>query len=79
MVIAIVVTKKKTAWICYTVGAVLQLISLLGKQDLANNYGEDITLYWCIYFLLLILTAIIVYLRKNKDSKEDSESNSNIQ
>ena len=65
VVVAIINAKKKTAWIWYTIGGVLQLLSLLGRQKNAIYTGENLTIDWVIYFVLLIGAAILVITRYN--------------
>ncbi len=66
MIVAIVSAKSKAAWIWYVIGAVLQLLSLSGNQKIANINGTDTTLYWIVYFGLLIITAVLVVKRYSK-------------
>ncbi len=60
MIIAVVTAKGK-GWIWYTIGAVLQLIAQLGSAA----SGTDTAILWFIYFVLLIITAIIIVRRRN--------------
>lgn len=69
MVIAIIAGKSKAAWIWYGIGGALQLMSLSGRQKAASFYGTDITLYWVVYFALLILTAVLIVKRYNKANR----------
>lgn len=78
MVVAIVTAKSKTAWIWYGIGAVLQLISLIGNQ-LAAVSGIDMKLYWIVYFCLLMVTAAFIVdrysSRRSKDlTKKDKDT-----
>ena len=68
MVVAIVIAsaKSKAAWGCYVIGAVIQLLSLVGNQKIANVSGTNTTLHWVVYFGLLIISAILVVKRYNK-------------
>ena len=63
-IISIVNAKKRSAWIYYVIGAVLQLLGLLGNQKTADFYGYNISIDWLIYFGLLIVFAVIVTKRK---------------
>ena len=72
MIVAILTAKKKTAWIWYAIGAVVQLLSLSGNQITANINETDMTMYWIIYFCLLIATAIIIVARYNKTTNNIS-------
>ncbi len=56
MVVAVLTAKRKGTWIWYSIGAILQLLALLG--------GSDAGLYWIIYFGLLIVTAMLIVRRK---------------
>lgn len=67
MIVAIVAAKNAFGWVCYVVGAVLQLISLLGNI----TASVDMTLHWIIYFGLLFVTAVIAV--KRSDSKKATE------
>ncbi len=66
MIVSIISAKTKKAWIFYSIGAVLQLVSLSGNEELAKVNGADTTLDWIIYFALLIITAVLVIKRYNK-------------
>ena len=68
MIIATAFAKlsSKKAWIFYSIGAVLQLVSLSGNEELAKANGADTTLDWIVYFVLLLITAVIVIKRYNK-------------
>jgi predicted secreted protein len=80
MVGAIITAKYKFSWAIYSAGAVLQLVALIGNQMNANIYGDSMVLYWIIYFALLIVSAVTIVdrhekeIRKPKRSKETSES-----
>ncbi len=64
--IAIILSKSKKAWIWYSIGALFQLLALYGNQLTADVYNKDTTIQWTIYFLLLIITAIIIFMRYAK-------------
>lgn len=72
--IGIISGKSKGAWIWYSIGAVLQLLSLIGNQATANMYGKDTSLYWVIYILLLIIAAGIINSRYNNSSDKSDIS-----
>ena len=67
LILAIVFAKKAYAWALYSVGVVLTFLSLLGNQKAYSNEGyyvEPIMRpYWCIYFTLSIIAAIIILIR----------------
>lgn len=65
MIIAIINAKKKTAWIWYAIGSAFQLLSLLGSQKNAIYTGENFTVDWIIYLVLLIGSAILVINKHN--------------
>ena len=67
MIIAIVTAKGKGAWIWYAVGAIFQVVPMLGNQKAA--------MYWIVYFALLIITAILIVKRYNKASASSASSN----
>ena len=67
MVIAIITAKGKTAWVWYVIGAIFQLLSLLGNQKMAVIRGNDMVLYWIFYVVLLVITAIFIDKRRNKN------------
>ena len=71
MVIAIITAKGKTVWIWYVIGAILQLLSLLGNQKNSVMRDTDITIYWIIYVALLVITAILINKRRDKSSISD--------
>ena len=75
MIIAIVTAKGKGAWIWYAVGAIFQLVPLLGNQKAAAMNGTDTTMHWIVYFALLIITAILIVKRYNKASASSASSN----
>lgn len=66
MVIAIATAKKPYAWIWYVVGAIIQLMSLLGNQKFADVNGTNTSLHWGVYGVLLIITAIAIVMRNKK-------------
>ncbi len=73
MIIAILigtfVSNKKISWVIFAVGAILTLISLIGKQRSLSALGLSgaMTLYWIVYVILLIGGAALVGLvRRNK-------------
>ena len=39
--VAIIFGRKKSAWVWYAIGALLQLMSLSGNQKIANINGRD--------------------------------------
>lgn len=76
MIIAISTAKSNGSWIAYAIGAIFQFPSLLGNQKHAAISGVNITVYWIIYFALLIVTAILMDKRRKKasaSSKADEE------
>lgn len=78
MIVAIINAKKKTAWIWYSIGSILQLLSLLGKQKSASYYGYNTTVDWIIYFGLLIASATLIVNKYNKALlHQNTNSNSN--
>lgn len=66
MSIAIATAKRKSAWIWYAIGAVLQFLPLLGNQQIANRKGTNTTIDWVIYFTLLIIAAVLIIKRFDK-------------
>ena len=62
-VVAIVFAKSKISWIIYVIGAMIQLMSLVGNEKAASMSGVDTTLDWIVYFFLLIVAAIIIIAR----------------
>ena len=68
MIVAIIVARTKGAWAFYAIGAVIQLMSLYGKQKTADLLGIDMTTPWIIYFLILLVTALVI-VRKNSPIK----------
>ena len=69
MGIAIALAKSKASWVLYIIGAVIQFISLLGNQKTATISGTNMTLYWLVYFGLLVVPAIIIRKRYEKANK----------
>lgn len=74
MIVAIVTAKGKSAWIWYAIGAILQLLSLFGNQKAAAANGTDVTMYWIIYFVLLVITAILIVTRYSKANTSSNTS-----
>lgn len=64
MIVALVIAKRKLAWVSYAMAAIIQLMALLGNQ----KSGMDVTMYWFIYVIILIITAVIIILRQRKIS-----------
>ena len=68
MVVAIVAAKSAFGLVCYLVGAVLQLIPMLGNA----MSGSTMISHWLVYLGLLLSTAVIVTARRDsKKSKEE--------
>ena len=67
-VLAIIFARRKAGWILFGVGAVLQGMSLIGRQMSLNQWGLGNTMStsWSIYAILAIGTAVIIYIRRNK-------------
>lgn len=65
--VAIIVSGNKKSWGLFLIGALVQLLSLIGHQKSATANGTDITLYWVIYLVLLIVGAILVACRPSRD------------
>lgn len=66
MFIAIVVAKTKASWIIFAVGAAIQLFSMAGNE----KNGSGTPLYWILYFLILIVSFLIIVNIKNKQIDE---------
>lgn len=66
MIVAVMVAKTKGAWVVYAIGAVIQLMSLYGNQKTADLFGIDMTTPWVIYFLILLVTALVIVRRLKK-------------
>lgn len=81
-VIAIIFAKRKIAWFLYAFGGILTLLSILGLQkSVKQNYllyqtENKLFIYWIIYFILMVLFAVIIVKRKNSPIKE-KDSNKN--
>lgn len=74
MVIAIATAKRASSWIWYSIGAIIQLISLYGGHLNNNNSYLD----WIIYFVLLLITASIILIRSHKkEGKATKQSEKN--
>ena len=68
MIIAAVRAKKGFPWIWYIIGAVIQLISLIGiSRNPFYNSGP----YWIVYFCILLLFFFIILSKSAQ--KGDSE------
>ena len=61
MVLAIKFAKKRAGWILFIVGAVIQLLSLIGSAGTSNST------MWIIYFIILIVTGLVILLRSNNN------------
>ena len=70
MVIAIITAKHKFSWGVYAVGAVVQLITLIGNQMNTYPYGRSMTASWIIYFILLAVSAMIIVDRYEKEIRK---------
>lgn len=68
LALAIILAKGKLGWILYAVGAVLQLVSLIGRQKTFAMFGMGhmLAAYWIVYFILLAVGAIAIYIRSTK-------------
>ena len=57
MILSIIFAKKRSAWLWYLAGAICSFFSLYGKEIKSNvlHTEIDMTPYWIIYFLLLIM------------------------
>lgn len=65
MVIAILMARTtKHCWGIYAIGAGLQLLSMIGNQKTANFYGTSMAAYWAMYFVLLIIFAVVIAFRR---------------
>lgn len=71
VVLGIIFAKRALGWILYVVGAVLQLISLLGMyRKYTYFYGttgaQAMTTYWIVYALILVAGGIIIAIRRSR-------------
>lgn len=70
MVLGIVFAKRGAAgWILYTVGAVLQFISQIGRQRQLAYYGFGASYMaptWIIFLVILAVSAVIIVVRRSK-------------
>ncbi len=81
LALAIVFHKKKIALPVYFIGAIVTLISLIGKQK--SFIGLDDTLksvvnramitHWVIYVLLLVIAGSILVFKRIKNHKSNSQ------
>ncbi len=79
LIIAIIFGKSKWAWAWYIIGAVVQLLAVLGSQKVANMRGVDNSLLWLVYYLLLLAAAgviIVRYINANIDDASEAETES---
>ncbi|MBQ6885424.1 MAG: hypothetical protein IJN56_06785 [Clostridia bacterium] len=79
LTIAIILAKKLSAWIWYSIGAIITLISLIGQHISCYNYYESFYLtndemspYWSFYIVSLLISALIIFYRYST-SKSDIE------
>ena len=65
MIIASIISIVTISWIWYVLGAVIQLVSLIGLQKRMNLFGvgDEMITYWVIYVVLLVLVAFLIHLR----------------
>ena len=85
--VAIIFAKKLHAWIWYSIGAIITLISLIVnhisvyKQDGDYFANEEMSPYWAIYVVLLLISALVIFYRYSVHQKsfEDSDENSSNQ
>ena len=83
LIIAIIFAKKLHAWIWYSIGAILALVSLVSQHiSCYKNYGSytaryQMTPYWSIYAALLLISALIIfyiYLSSHSNISDKNES-----
>lgn len=83
LILAIICVKKPLAWILYSIGSIITLISLLGMQNKYESYYYNhyiycdsdyvkkmMAPYWTIYIVLLIITAILIFIRQSKNKQK---------
>lgn len=68
MIIAIVRARVGRPWIWYAIGVGLQLISMIGHTMNYNRFGmgSAMTGTWIVFFVIAIVSLIIILARKNK-------------
>ncbi len=84
LTIAIIFAKKIHAWIWYSIGAIITFFSLIGNHKLLDNDGFDNSIainnpstYWMIYFVLLMISAVIIYTRYSMSQENSKEFDTN--
>ncbi|MBR1741626.1 MAG: hypothetical protein IJ733_07095 [Lachnospiraceae bacterium] len=72
-VIAVMRAKNGKPWIWFAIGAVLQLLSLLGLQKRYSAFGlEDaLSTQWITYLIILAVSALLICVRKKAEEKEE--------
>ena len=71
MIVAILLAKSKAAWIPYSIGGVLQLLSITGNYRKLYLFGLSSTMLYSfiIYVIIMVLTAFIIVKRYNEEQK----------
>ena len=69
LIIAIITAKHWSAWIWYTIGAVLQIITLIGNGWIVHTNGLNHSMAgdWLIAILIYSVVAFIIVYRSKKD------------
>lgn len=73
LTIAIILSKKLSAWIWYSIGAIVTFFSVYGNQ-ISYDYSTavyDPSIYWMIYIALLLISGVIIFTRYST-SQENS-------
>lgn len=84
LAVAIIFAKKLHAWIWYSIGAIITFLNLIRNQILLDNDGFDNSIainnpstYWMIYFVLLMISAVIIYTRYSISQENSKEFDTN--
>ncbi len=56
----------KIRW--YVIGAIFQLCALLGEIPTIYNDRTGIIIKWVVYFVILLITAFIIKIKKKKSN-----------
>ena len=69
MVVAVVTAKHKYSWAIYAAGCGFQLFVLI-RDQMSYYQNKSMTLCWIIYFVMLIIFAVAIVERHEKEIRK---------
>lgn len=68
--------KKRTCWLYYMIGAIIQFLVLQGNEKTIelSNSSKTMHVEWVIYFALLVISAVVILIIKRKNEKNTQKS-----